>query len=92
MNIYFSFQGAFAGLIIGLIFMFWIGIGAYVTQVSKTIPKSPVSVIGCNWNLTTTAATTTVNGTVSAMMSTVTSSVVTSGNVTEAVTSAAEHE
>ncbi|XP_060579186.1 sodium-coupled monocarboxylate transporter 1-like isoform X1 [Ruditapes philippinarum] len=83
--------GAYAGLIIGLIFMFWIGIGAYVTQVSKTIPKSPVSVIGCNWNLTTTASTT-INGTVSAMMSTVTSTVATTSNVTEAVTTAAEHD
>ncbi|KAL3876307.1 hypothetical protein ACJMK2_034170 [Sinanodonta woodiana] len=46
--------GAFAGLFSSLAFMFWIGIG---TQIVKPfIPKSPVDVSQCNWNLTTTAA------------------------------------
>lgn len=89
----FLLQGAYAGLIIGLIFMFWIGIGAYVTEVSKTIPKAPVSYNGCNWNLTTTAAPVTANVSLSAVLSTVSSTVSSSTmNVTEAVTSIEEHE
>lgn len=55
--------GALVGLIVGLVFMFWIGIGAYVAK--PYIPKSVVSVAGCNWaimsnttNITTTIATT----------------------------------
>lgn len=62
--------GAYAGLFISLIFMFWIGVGAYVTEVSKTIPKSKVSVAGCNWNITTTAAPVTTLGALVSNMTT----------------------
>ncbi|KAK3582707.1 hypothetical protein CHS0354_013059 [Potamilus streckersoni] len=49
--------GAYAGLICSLILMFWIGIG---TQILKpAIPKSPLDLSQCNWNLTTTAASVT---------------------------------
>lgn len=43
-------QGAYAGLFSGLVFMFWIGVGA---QINKPVsPKSPVFTTNCNWNLT----------------------------------------
>ncbi|KAI4502768.1 hypothetical protein M0802_001812 [Mischocyttarus mexicanus] len=40
-------KGAITGLILGLAFSFWIGFG----QPKGTIPKLPVSTIGCNNNL-----------------------------------------
>ncbi|KAK7501544.1 hypothetical protein BaRGS_00007348 [Batillaria attramentaria] len=55
--------GAFVGCIAGLVFMSWIGIGAFVHKVSTATP-SPVITTGCKWsatiasNLTTTMATT----------------------------------
>ncbi|XP_069124073.1 sodium-coupled monocarboxylate transporter 2-like [Argopecten irradians] len=42
--------GAYAGLLFGLVFMFWIGVGAQIYPPS--IPKPPVNTDDCNWNLT----------------------------------------
>ncbi|WAQ97427.1 SC5A6-like protein [Mya arenaria] len=83
--------GAYAGLSIGLIFMFWIGIGAYVTEVSKTIPKAPVDISGCNWNLTTTAAP--IITTLNASMSTPSTVAAMATNATTvAITTTTEHD
>ena len=85
------FQGAFSGLIVGLIFMFWIGIGAQV--VKPPIPKANISIEGCNWNLTTTAATVTpfLNSTISNVTMAVTNTTMTLANTTtvETVTQSA---
>ncbi|KAL4240018.1 hypothetical protein ACF0H5_000813 [Mactra antiquata] len=76
--------GAYVGLFVSLIFMFWIGIGAYVTEVSKTIPKSITSIRGCNWNLTTTAIPTTLNTTLAGVTSTLSTSLSTVNSTTVA--------
>jgi len=44
--------GAFVGLMTGLVFMFWIGVGAHITK--PYIPKAPINVTGCNWELVST--------------------------------------
>lgn len=83
--------GAYAGLITSLVFMFWIGIGAQV--VKPPIPKAKISIAGCNWNLTTTAAAVTpfLNSTVSTVTSAVTNTTMTLANSTtvETVTKSA---
>lgn len=83
--------GAYAGLFSSLALMFWIGIGAQV--VKPPIPKANISVSGCNWNLTTTAATATtiLNSTVSTISTAVTNTTTTLANTTtfEAVTKSA---
>lgn len=48
--------GAYTGLLSGLVFMFWIGVGAQIHK--PNIPKSPVYTTDCIWNITTTVATT----------------------------------
>ncbi|OWF49417.1 Sodium-coupled monocarboxylate transporter 2 [Mizuhopecten yessoensis] len=57
--------GAYAGLLFGLVFMFWIGVGAQLYP--PVIPTSPISTIDCNWNLTIapniTAASSILNST-----------------------------
>lgn len=85
--------GAYAGLIVSLVFMFWIGVGAYVTDVNKTIPKSITSTARCNWNITTTttAATAAVNTSFTLVTSTVSSSISSTANTTVASV-AAEHD
>ncbi|ESO89082.1 hypothetical protein LOTGIDRAFT_210041 [Lottia gigantea] len=50
--------GAGAGCITSLTMMLWIGFGAYAKKIRT--PLSPVSVEGCNWNLTTTMIPTTL--------------------------------
>ena len=45
-------QGALAGLIVSLAFLFWVGIGGYVEDI-KT-PKSPVNTTTCAWHLKST--------------------------------------
>lgn len=42
--------GAYSGLFTGLIFMFWIGVGAQIHKPYN--PKAPVFTTDCNWNLT----------------------------------------
>lgn len=66
--------GAYAGLFSSLAFMFWIGIGAQV--VKPPIPKASINITGCNWNLTTTAATVTslVNSTATTVTTALTNS------------------
>ncbi|XP_041364434.1 sodium-coupled monocarboxylate transporter 1-like [Gigantopelta aegis] len=62
--------GAYSGLLSGLGFLFWIGIGAQISKPPVYPPKAPLSVTGCNWNVTTTMATTaSLNSTVNAMTS-----------------------
>ncbi|XP_048758260.2 sodium-coupled monocarboxylate transporter 1-like [Ostrea edulis] len=51
--------GAYSGLLLGLVFMFWIGVGAQIYKPYN--PKAPINITGCNWNLTTTAAPATVS-------------------------------
>ena len=86
-----SLQGAYAGLFTSLAFMFWIGIGAQV--VKPPIPKARISVDGCNWNLTTTAATVTpfLNSTMTTVTEAVTNSTMALANSTtvETVTKSA---
>jgi hypothetical protein len=53
------FQGAYSGLFLGLVFMFWIGVGAQIYKPNN--PKAPINITGCNWNLTSTAAPPTVS-------------------------------
>lgn len=77
--------------------MFWIGVGAYVTEVSKTIPKAPVSTAGCNWNLTTTAAVPTLLANITGMFNTTTREMFSTTSdmvnaTTPAPTPAPEHE
>ena len=69
--------------------MFWIGIGAQV--VKPPIPKANVSIVGCNWNLTTTTAAAAVTPVLNSTLSTVTSTTMTIANNTtvEAVTQSA---
>ncbi|XP_045212324.2 sodium-dependent multivitamin transporter-like [Mercenaria mercenaria] len=43
-------KGAFAGTFSSLIVMLWIGVGAYITK--PVAWKPPISLEGCNWNLT----------------------------------------
>ncbi|XP_060601932.1 sodium-dependent multivitamin transporter-like [Ruditapes philippinarum] len=45
-------KGAFAGTFASLIMMMWIGIGAYITKPVSWRP--PISLEGCNWNLSRT--------------------------------------
>nr|XP_034311781.1 sodium-coupled monocarboxylate transporter 1 [Crassostrea gigas]XP_034311782.1 sodium-coupled monocarboxylate transporter 1 [Crassostrea gigas]XP_034311783.1 sodium-coupled monocarboxylate transporter 1 [Crassostrea gigas]XP_034311784.1 sodium-coupled monocarboxylate transporter 1 [Crassostrea gigas] len=47
--------GAYTGLLLGLVFMFWIGVGAQIYPPHN--PKSAINITGCNWNLTTPAPT-----------------------------------
>ncbi|XP_067672712.1 sodium-coupled monocarboxylate transporter 1-like [Haliotis asinina] len=49
--------GAIVGSLTSLAIMLWICIGAFVKRAFNIIP-SPMSVSGCNWNITTTAMTT----------------------------------
>ncbi|KAH3861686.1 hypothetical protein DPMN_024620 [Dreissena polymorpha] len=75
--------------------MFWIGIGAYITEVTKTIPKARVVLSGCNWNLTTTAATATVsaiNMSTTATPFITTDIITTTMNSVNVTTTAAQHE
>ncbi|KAL3875600.1 hypothetical protein ACJMK2_033535, partial [Sinanodonta woodiana] len=62
--------GAYAGLLGSLAFMFWIGIGTQI--VKPAIPKLPLDLSQCNWNLTTTAASVTslvnISGTTASSM------------------------
>ncbi|XP_062591301.1 sodium-coupled monocarboxylate transporter 1-like [Saccostrea cucullata] len=51
--------GAYCGLFLGLIFMFWIGVGAQIYKPYN--PKAPTGISGCNWNLTTTLSPATVS-------------------------------
>ncbi|XP_050390983.1 sodium-coupled monocarboxylate transporter 1 isoform X2 [Patella vulgata] len=46
-------KGAVTGLVTSLILMFWIGIGYQVHRPIVATP-SPISLVDCNWNLTTT--------------------------------------
>ncbi|XP_076075543.1 sodium-dependent multivitamin transporter-like [Mytilus galloprovincialis] len=48
--------GAYTGLLSGLVFMFWIGVGAQIHK--PNIPKSPVYTTDCIWNITNNASTT----------------------------------
>ncbi|XP_052262230.1 sodium-dependent multivitamin transporter-like isoform X3 [Dreissena polymorpha] len=86
--------GAYAGLIVSLVFMFWIGIGAYITEVRNTIPKAPVVLSGCNWNLTTTAATATVSAINMSTTATpyITTDIITTINSVNVTTTVAEHD
>lgn len=49
-SVIFFVQGALVGTLTSLAVMLWIGVGAYITK--PTSWKAPVSVEGCNWNLT----------------------------------------
>ncbi|KAH3861726.1 sodium-dependent multivitamin transporter-like [Dreissena polymorpha] len=86
--------GAYAGLIVSLVFMFWIGIGAYITEVTKTIPKARVVLSGCNWNLTTTAATATVSAINMSTTATpfITTDIMTTMNSVNVTVKATEHD
>ncbi|ESO83921.1 hypothetical protein LOTGIDRAFT_107937 [Lottia gigantea] len=46
-------KGAVTGLFTGLILLFWIGIGYHVHK-PHVATKSLISIVDCNWNLTTT--------------------------------------
>ncbi|XP_022318074.2 sodium-coupled monocarboxylate transporter 1-like [Crassostrea virginica] len=46
--------GAYSGLLLGLVFMFWIGVGAQIYPPNN--PKAITNISGCNWNITTTMA------------------------------------
>ena len=53
-------QGALAGLIVSLAFLFWVAFGGWMANI--TTPKSPVNTSGCAWHLkSTTPAPTTIN-------------------------------
>ena len=69
------FQGAYVGLITGLVFMFWIGVGAYITK--PYIPRAIISTAGCNWNLTTTVSPNTTLASVTSTIATTVSSMAT---------------
>ncbi|KAL4240918.1 Sodium-coupled monocarboxylate transporter 1 [Mactra antiquata] len=45
-----NYQGAYAGTLTSLVVMLWIGTGAYITK--PVAWKAPISMHGCNWNLT----------------------------------------
>ncbi|ESO87029.1 hypothetical protein LOTGIDRAFT_107431 [Lottia gigantea] len=47
--------GAFSGLFTGLVFMFWIGVGAQVYKPPN--PRPPLYIHGCNWTLVPTTTT-----------------------------------
>lgn len=49
-HVYVHLQGAFAGTLASLAIMLWIGVGAYITKPGTW--TAPISVEGCNWNLT----------------------------------------
>lgn len=53
-----NYKGAYAGTLASLVMMLWIGVGAYITK--PIAWKAPISLQGCNWNLTRT--TTQTNG------------------------------
>ena len=38
------------GTVVSLVMMLWIGVGAYITK--PIFWRAPISVEGCNWNLT----------------------------------------
>ncbi|XP_071106912.1 sodium-dependent multivitamin transporter-like [Haliotis cracherodii] len=48
--------GAIVGFCVSTLFMFWVGIGAFVTKATTSV-KSPVLTQGCNWNVTNTTTT-----------------------------------
>ncbi|XP_046360175.2 sodium-dependent multivitamin transporter-like [Haliotis rufescens] len=48
--------GAIVGFFVSTLFMFWVGIGAFVTKATTSV-KSPVLTRGCNWNVTNTTTT-----------------------------------
>ncbi|XP_041362787.1 sodium-coupled monocarboxylate transporter 1-like isoform X2 [Gigantopelta aegis] len=52
--------GAYSGVLSGLVFMFWIGIGAQVHKPPANRPRAPINMTNCNWNITTTTMATTV--------------------------------
>ena len=64
-----TFQGAFAGTITSFVFMLWIGVGAYVKK--PVLWKAPISLKGCNWNLTLSDS---LNSSITTNMTSLTSS------------------
>ncbi|XP_067672711.1 sodium-coupled monocarboxylate transporter 1-like [Haliotis asinina] len=62
--------GAIVGCLTSLAIMLWICIAAFVKRAFNAIP-SAVSVMGCNWNITTTTMMTTLTTTMSTVNSTV---------------------
>ncbi|KAK3582702.1 hypothetical protein CHS0354_013053 [Potamilus streckersoni] len=84
--------GAYAGLIGSLTFMFWIGIGTQI--VKPAIPKSPLDLSQCNWNLTTTAASVTslVNISSTTVSSVISSTMEFTHNATLAISTTAKEE
>ncbi|XP_071107016.1 sodium-coupled monocarboxylate transporter 1-like [Haliotis cracherodii] len=63
--------GAYSGLFVSLFMMFWIGIGSHVAQLPKN--RSPISISGCNWNITSTSMYTSPGYDVNATLSTLAS-------------------
>ncbi|XP_046352867.2 sodium-coupled monocarboxylate transporter 1-like [Haliotis rufescens] len=66
--------GAFVGALTSLVFMCWVGFGAFAKV--STDNSSPVFTHGCNWSVTTTAmtSTTTLGTTTTSVMTTVAAS------------------
>ncbi|KAL5019390.1 hypothetical protein ScPMuIL_005112 [Solemya velum] len=75
--------GAYCGLFSSIALLLWIGVGTKV--VKPFIQKSPLSIVGCNWNITSTAAMTIANAT-SSTNTTLTSAL----SITSAVTTTVE--
>jgi len=72
--------------------MFWIGIGAYITEVAKTIPKAPVSIANCTWNVTTVVSTLNLTSSTLAPSTLSTLSSMATNATTVAVATTTEHE
>lgn len=68
-----NWKGAYVGTLVSLVMMLWIGIGAYITK--PIFWRAPISVEGCNWNLTLgTDNSSIVSSTVSSIINVTTSS------------------
>lgn len=83
-----NYIGAYVGTLVSLVMMLWIGIGAYITK--PIFWRAPISVEGCNWNLTLGSDTSSAINS-SFITSTLSSAVSSVVNVTSAAT-VAHHE